>query len=313
MEPALKQRLLGAIVLIALAIIFVPMFLSGNGPNHESGTVDLEIPPPPSREFETRVLPVDPATRQIEPQPASGVVKPESIVSVDTGATAAVGQPQPAQPAQETAPAEAIPPATADAPAASKPAPAADIPMATAQEQAGKAAEGQYFVHLGVYAESGNAADLVKKLTDRGFAAFAEATEFKGKPARQVRVGPFRDRAEAEAARLRVKQQFADVPGSVVSMAGDLRQDAPAKPNRVSQVGGWAVQLGAFSSTDEANKLQGRLQAAGFAGFVDKLSADGKVFWRVRAGPEVDRANAEKLRDRIKEKLKLDGIVVSQS
>ena len=60
MEPALKQRLLGAVVLIALAIIFVPMILSSNGPNHESGTVDLEIPPAPNREFETRVLPVDP-------------------------------------------------------------------------------------------------------------------------------------------------------------------------------------------------------------------------------------------------------------
>ena len=81
----------------------------------------------------------------------------------------------------------------------------------------------------------------------------------------------------------------------------------------MSQVSGWAVQLGAFSSIDEANKLQGRLQAAGFAGFVDKLSADGKVFWRVRAGPEVERANAEKLRDRIKDKLKLDGIVVNQT
>ena len=32
MDLSLKQRLLGAVVLIALAVIFVPMFLSGPAP-----------------------------------------------------------------------------------------------------------------------------------------------------------------------------------------------------------------------------------------------------------------------------------------
>ncbi len=312
MEPALKQRLLGAVVLIALAIIFVPMILSSNGPNHESGTVDLEIPPAPNREFETRVLPVDPAAQTALPSPQTDVVKPEPVASVDTAAVpAAAPSPEAVQSAQPAA-AKPAPPVAPSEPVAAKPEPKPET-AATPAVAPGAAAEGRFLVHLGIYAESGNAADLVKKLNDRGFKAFSEATEFKGKAARQVRVGPFLDRAEAEAARIRIKQQFASVPGSVIALAGDLREDAPASASRVSQVSGWAVQLGAFSSIDEANKLQGRLQAAGFAGFVDKLSADGKVFWRVRAGPEVERANAEKLRDRIKDKLKLDGIVVNQT
>ena len=72
------------------------------------------------------------------------------------------------------------------------------------------------------------------------------------------------------------------------------------------------MQLGAFTTAEDANKLVGRLRTAGFAGFVDKFSAEEKTLWRVRVGPEVDRPNAEKLRDRVKEKLKLEGMIVTQ-
>ena len=45
MEQPLKQRLIGAIILISLAIIFVPMLI-GNKPN-ESQSISIEIPEPP--------------------------------------------------------------------------------------------------------------------------------------------------------------------------------------------------------------------------------------------------------------------------
>ena len=55
MDSALKQRLLGAAVLIALAIIFVPMFFSGTPPKTDGTTTQsLNIPPAPERNFETR-------------------------------------------------------------------------------------------------------------------------------------------------------------------------------------------------------------------------------------------------------------------
>ena len=47
MDTALKQRLLGAAVLIALAVIFVPMFLSNSPQQKENTTANLDIPPPP--------------------------------------------------------------------------------------------------------------------------------------------------------------------------------------------------------------------------------------------------------------------------
>lgn len=305
MDPALKQRLLGAIVLIALAIIFLPMLFSGSAPKTDSVTANLEIPPVPTREFETRVLAVDGAGKAAENMPVKPVPAPEPVATVDTRVPPRV---------------EAIPDATPQASAKPEPEPApAPVaaaepvkPASAAQTEAGKGAEGRYLVHLGVYTAAANAQDLVATLKKSGFAAFSEAVDFKGKPAQRVRVGPFGDRAEAEAARIRIKQVRSDVPSSVIGMAEDAKADAPASAVAKGTAGGWAVQLGAFTTSEDANKLRGRLRAAGFAGFVDKLSAEEKTLWRVRAGPEVDRANAEKLRERIKDKLKLDGMIVTQ-
>jgi DedD protein len=127
-----------------------------------------------------------------------------------------------------------------------------------------------------------------------------------------VRVGPFANRAAAEAARLRIKQAQPTVSGSVIQLAEDAKADAPATAVPANRAGGWAVQLGALKTSEDANKLRDRLKNAGFAAFVDKMDANGTTLWRVRAGPEVDRATADKLRASIKDKLKLDGMIVSQ-
>jgi DedD protein len=304
MDPALKQRLLGAVVLIALAIIFVPMLFSGSAPKPDSATVNLEIPPVPAREFETRVLSVDAASKDASPTPAQQTVVREPVATVDTKVPPRV-EAMPDQVEAASKPPVAV---------VAEPTPNAEPskPASSAQLEAGKGADGRYLVHLGVYAASGNASDLVAELKKKGFPAFAETVDFKGKPAQRVRVGPFADRAEAEAARIRIKQVRSDVPSSIIGMAEDAKADAPASAVPASAAGGWAVQLGAFGTPEDANKLSGRMRAAGFAAFVDKFVAENKTLWRVRAGPEADRANAEKLRDRIKDKLKVDGIVVTQ-
>lgn len=304
MDPALKQRLLGAIVLIALAIIFVPMLFSGSAPKTDSVTANLDIPPVPTREFETRVLTVDAVGKSAENLSAKPVQAPEPVATVDTRVPPRV-EAIPDTPPGSAKPEPEIIPAPAAAAEPTKPA-------TDAQIEAGKGAVGRFFVHLGVYTAAGNAQDLIATLKKSGFAAFSESVDFKGKPALRVRVGPFADRAEAEAARFQIKRIRTDVPSSVVGMAEDAKLDAPASATAAGAPGGWSVQLGAFKTADDANKLVGRLHTAGFVGFVDKFTAEEKTLWRVRAGPEIDRANAEKLRDRIKEKLKLEGMIVAQ-
>ncbi len=314
MDLSLKQRLLGAAVLIALAVIFVPMFISGSGPDKgaDMQTSGLAIPPAPDREFQSRVLPVDPAPTA----PAAAPIDDNRIATVDT-ATAPKAQtlPQPTivePPVPASAPAPASKPETAPATPAPKPA----APAAPAAEEPkpvpGQAANGRFFVHLGIYTATKNAQDLVASLKKDGFPAFDETSQYQGKPAVRVRVGPFADRAAAEAARLRIKQARPAVPGSVVQLAEDVPATAAPAALPKNKAGSFVVQLGALKAVDDANKLRDRAKSAGFPAFVDKVEANGGTLWRVRVGPEVDRAGADKLRASIKDKLKLDGIVVTQ-
>src|SRR5689334_15391443 len=119
MDSALKQRLLGAAVLIALAIIFVPMFLS-NAPQQDTTTLNLDVPRAPERKFETRTLPVT------EPTPTAAPAVPadaNKVVTVDTKAAPKVD-------AHPETPAPSAPKSTAEtkpaAPVAPAPPPAAE-------------------------------------------------------------------------------------------------------------------------------------------------------------------------------------------
>ncbi|MCK9540249.1 SPOR domain-containing protein [Dokdonella sp.] len=304
MDSSLKQRLLGAAVLIALAVIFVPMFLAPSAPRDstELQSSTIAIPPQPEAEFQTRVLPTTP-----EALPTPSAPGPDQLASIDT---ATAPKPEDATPLADagTAPAAAPGPTPAAGPA-TLPAPVTATPGEPAATP-GKAALGQWFVHLGVYGAAGNASDLVAALRKDGYPAFDEATTWQGKAARRVRVGPYANRAAAEAARLKIKQARPQVPGSVVEVAADAQADAPANALPANRAGGWVVQVGALKAEADANKLRDRLKGAGFVAFVDKVDADGTTLWRVRAGPEVDRGAADRLRASIKDKLKLDGIVV---
>ena len=88
-------------------------------------------------------------------------------------------------------------------------------------------------------------------------------------------------------------------------------QNAAAHTTSASRAGGWAVQLAAVSGQADANALRDKLRAAGFDGFVDSVNVGGKQLWRVRAGPQTQRADAQRVHDQIKAKLGIDGNIVS--
>jgi DedD protein len=64
---------------------------------------------------------------------------------------------------------------------------------------------------------------------------------------------------------------------------------------------GWAVQVGSFASRENAEKLTRQLKGKGFAASVSESSGKGgKRLWRVRVGPEADRAAAVALVTRLR-------------
>ena len=73
---------------------------------------------------------------------------------------------------------------------------------------------------------------------------------------------------------------------------------------------GFVVQLGSFSSQENAEKLNQRLLDAGFKAFVEPLQSSQKTVYRVRVGPSLKKAKVEKYRTEIKSKLGVDGIIV---
>ncbi len=58
MDTALKQRLIGAIVLVALAVIFLPMLVKGPAPDSGVSDIPLKVPDAPAGQYETRELPL---------------------------------------------------------------------------------------------------------------------------------------------------------------------------------------------------------------------------------------------------------------
>jgi len=74
-------------------------------------------------------------------------------------------------------------------------------------------------------------------------------------------------------------------------------------------VGAWVVQLGSFSNEQNALKLRDRLRAKGYTAFVEPVQGSGGKSLRVRVGPELERAQAEAIRDKLQKELKIKGIV----
>ena len=202
MDSALKQRLLGAAVLIALAIIFVPMFLGNAPPKQDSTIQNLDIPPLPERKFETRTL-----TGRVRRPSAAAAPAATAVRQGRRRSTRKHRRHSRRIRRQAAADKASTPPATSgDAAEAAGNGPnrsrrsqavAADAKPPAAREQ--RRAGGRFSVNLGIYADQAHANALVAKVKKLGFAAYSEATEYQGKTAQRVRVGPFADRAAAES------------------------------------------------------------------------------------------------------------------
>lgn len=316
MEPALKTRLLGAAVLIALAIIFIPMFFGSPHKPANDQTVSLNIPSQPDAQLQTKTLSVGPDNASAN----AADKNPDHVATVDVDAnkpppTAEDVAVAPSQPA----PAASVvkPPITksisTSPPSQTKTTPASPAAATPLPGGAGAAANGAYALNLGVYADHANADKLISDVGKQGYTAHGESTVYQGKPATRVTAGPFADRAAAEAARLKLKSGLSGVPVALIANSSNQTNDASTTAVPANRAGGWAVQLAAFGNETDANKMRDRLRQLGFDGYVDDIPSGSGKLYRVRAGPVNDRAAAEQLKTQVAAKMKISGIIVTQS
>ena len=284
MDSRLKQRLVGAAVLVALAVIFLPMLVQGPAPDSGVSDVPLSMPDAPHADYETRDLPlVAPGNA-----PDGGAVGMQAAPPAPASIAAAVASAPPASASLAPVAAASVPAATATPPQ-SAPAPAKQAAPAEPALPA-TTAGGDYAVSFGTYATTA--------------AADAEIA--------RLRASHVRDDAGARVVTLDAPA-VSPSPATATPAKTTIATTTPTKPattpSAIPNGTGFALQLAAFSKPEDAAALRDKLRAAGFAAFTESVATDKGSLTRVRVGPVITRVDAELLKSQVKARLGLDGIV----
>jgi len=191
MDRALKERIIGAVVLVVFMVLVVPVFL--DGPSDDGAIISERVPlPGQAGQEESRTIVLERDRKQ--PVPVATAVQPAR----DDGEPAAAANAQ--KPVREEPKQQA---------------PAPDpVPQPPVDAAAASSSTGMWAVQLGSFGNEENAERLAADLRKQGYAAFlSELTTSSGKLHR-VRIGPQKDRESAEAMAAKLKKAGHD--GQVV-------------------------------------------------------------------------------------------------
>ncbi|HEY8521619.1 MAG TPA: SPOR domain-containing protein [Gammaproteobacteria bacterium] len=231
MDQGLKERLIGAAVLVGLGVWLIPWVLDGSGPE-ERAAPELELPAQESLPMRTHTI--DLSEPRQTPAPTTAAVAPERAARTEPAASAPAQTARPQAASAETPESDAPAPAVAAAslqpapepaaPAAAEPAadaaavsnkpaePAAVVAKAEAEPQkpaadsgpasaaARPAASGEWMVQLGSFSEEENAKRLAERVRTFGYRPDISNVRTGGRSMYRVRVGPHATRGQAEAA-----------------------------------------------------------------------------------------------------------------
>ena len=288
MDIALKQRLVGATILIALAVIFLPLLLDGENRDGRA-TQSIDIPDRPDVDFKTRRLPIGNHGQADQPE--------NDAVQDSEWQEPQVQRPLPDKPVATPETREAA------APVIEKPIPVKE--KAPIEQQSGQmASAGNWIVQVASFGSLDNANRLGADLERIGYAAMLEAGGSNGNTLIRVKIGPFNSESEAGKAAQHVSGAINGVSPRVLSTDGtSVTAAIPAS--------GWVVQLGSFSATENAEKLTAGLRLQGFTIFTDKINTTSGTVFKVRTGAVAERTDAEQLRDRIRARSGTAGMVVN--
>tara|TARA_R110001592_G_scaffold35495_4_gene120768 strand:- start:13974 stop:14537 length:564 start_codon:yes stop_codon:yes gene_type:complete len=164
MDDKLKQRIIGALVLVVAAVVFLPMLLSGQD---ETVKVEIEVPQAPVMD-QTEIEAAAPIELPA-PEPVAEIPAPEMLPEAPAVSTPA-----------ET-PVVSAPPAVEKKP----------VPMQS----------GNWVVQLGSFSSAANAEALRDTLVGQGYNAYSLSAKVDGSDITRVFVGPLLDRAETNKLR----------------------------------------------------------------------------------------------------------------
>ncbi len=297
MDKALKQRMVGAGVLIALAVIVLPMLLGGRPEGETQQTRKIEIPAqPPELSFETRRYPIgdqgleqqakknqstrdDPVRQLPAPKVPAGEVDKPDVVDYTVGKS---GIDEPAS----------TPVVTSTAPVQLENSPDAR----------------RFVVQVASFGALDNANQLSATLRTNGYSVITHSVESDVGVLHRVRVGPYTSEAEANRIAIDLESKVGGVKPRVMDLqpGKSVPLTTPSDP-----LIRWIVQVGSFSSAANAEKLVASLRLDGLSAYRETVSSSESSTYRVRIGPFLHREEAMRVERRMREKNSLDGVVMS--
>ena len=267
------------------------MLLSGQ-PEYQQEARSIEVPAKPSElSFETRRFPIgQPDSDKPSVLESAGV----DIAEISRGGTSL----------NRNAPA-------LQAPAVTEPAPIADNsgqqPLAEDVDEDSQS-PGRYLVQVASFSTTASANSLVSRLKADDLPVLTDTVEASVGTLHRVRVGPFDLVSEANNAVGLIRTRTPDVKPRII----DLRPDESAPVTEPSDpLVRWVVQVGSFSNAANAEGLLEKLRSAGFSAYSVTVRDSRGTRHTIRVGPEIERQSALGIAREIREKINLDGIVMS--
>ena len=193
MDRSLKERIIGAVVLVVFAVMVVPVFLDGPSTKTEIITESVSLPGQngQTRKTQTIVLERD----RTEPVPVSG----NTSGADDKPAVTHVEKDLPV-----------VDKSLGTGPVKSEPKAAGNTKLVQAISPTG-----MWAVQLGSFSNQANADRLAADLRKQGFAAFLSQLQTESGSLHRVRIGPQKNREGAEA--MAAKLNSAGHKGQVVT------------------------------------------------------------------------------------------------
>lgn len=188
----LKQRLVGAFVILSLAIIFVPMIF--DKPHTTPKSTIARVPARPDFEPVVTKKAKRPEFKVVEVDPADQKVKTVDQIKSEPSAEAVKSEKQAGAPSKGlTSTSRNIAKATTQ----SKPE-VSHLPVF----------KNAWMIQLGTFSQSKNAYELRDKLRRDGFDGHTKEIDMKGKPAIRVFSGPFVNRREANRVKKKLDAKY---------------------------------------------------------------------------------------------------------
>ncbi len=175
-----KHRIVGAIIVVSFAVIFLPMILDERQPPPElKSTNETSVRDRTQQETRVVIAPVAPV--EIKPKDSS-----DATPKIEAPVTAAVTQPKP----------EPKPVAQSVAPVKKTASPTPEKIAKPSVAAAEKITKG-WILQVGTFSNTENATRLRDNLKSHGHNVHVESVSLAGKKGMRLRVGPFHEKSQA--------------------------------------------------------------------------------------------------------------------